>query len=341
MTTAALSRLAEEGIGAALAGDNGKARQLLLRSVAEEPGNESVWLWLAGVAATPGQAAEALEMVLALNPTNERALSGLREARRQAGGAVEVVPEAPPAWACPVCEAADALAHAVCPWCGCLTTLRPPAAFARHRPSDPDAVTAAVDRLLTLPESATGYETYWRLAVALLNQQRFAEAMEELQTALTFRPESDELPRYIYSLRGHAESEQSRERRALDAGPAVLLVDDSATVRKVVTAALQAAGYRALVAANAAEALRAVRESGAPALFVIDADLPGTDGTTLCKTLRQSPDTAKVPVVMLTARGGLFERLRARAAGASHAITKPFDPAVLLEAVRSHVAPAQ
>jgi twitching motility two-component system response regulator PilG len=77
--------LFREGVTAARSGDKPRARQLLLEATENDPHNESLWLWLAGVAERPQDAVAHLERVLVINPASDRAREGLKSARLQAG----------------------------------------------------------------------------------------------------------------------------------------------------------------------------------------------------------------------------------------------------------------
>ena len=319
----------------------------------------------ADAAINPSAAVRCLERVLEINPGNDRAKAGLAwyqsmNADGPAAPISRILPmpqdtlpigkksgltERTPRetvianWTCPICDFPEDAVQPTCPKCGCLTSLRPPAAFARHKPAEAELVSRTVEQLASVPDAVASYDTYHRLGLALLNQQRFSDAMEELKSALRLKPDAAELARYIYGLRVYAEAENSRERdiRGRSAGQLIMVVDDSAKIRKVVTMTLERAGYRTLQAADGAEALIVVRENGVPSLFLIDVMMPGMDGYQLCKALRQSPDTARTPVVMLSGKDGFFNKVRGRMAGASQYITKPFEPAQLLEAMKTHI----
>jgi len=109
--------------------------------------------------------------------------------------------------------------------------------------------------------------------------------------------------------------------------PLILVVDDSPTVRKLVAGTLTTAGYRVVEAESGYAAADLIRTQGVPALFLLDVNMPGMDGFTLCKSLRSSPETAKVPVVFLTGKDGFISKLRSQWAGASDYLTKAVRPA--------------
>jgi signal transduction histidine kinase/DNA-binding response OmpR family regulator len=115
----------------------------------------------------------------------------------------------------------------------------------------------------------------------------------------------------------------------------VLLVEDNADMRSYVGRLLRSDGWRVTAVADAASALRTPAPT--PDLVLSDVMLPGVDGVELVRVLRQLPATARLPVVLLTARAGADSAADGLAAGADDYIVKPFDAGELLARVRVHV----
>ncbi|MBA3842985.1 MAG: response regulator transcription factor [Actinobacteria bacterium] len=111
----------------------------------------------------------------------------------------------------------------------------------------------------------------------------------------------------------------------------ILIVDDEPIVRDVVARYLERDGYVIDEAADGDDA-RARIEASSPSLVVLDVMLPGTDGLTLCRWIRERGD---IPVIMLTARGDETDRIVALDLGADDYVTKPFSPRELVARVRS------
>ncbi|HYJ90844.1 MAG TPA: response regulator, partial [Pyrinomonadaceae bacterium] len=119
----------------------------------------------------------------------------------------------------------------------------------------------------------------------------------------------------------------------------VLLVDDSATARKLIAGKLEESGYHVLCAENGREAIKMARSSS-PAFALVDIGMPMMDGYAVCRSLRDEPATQNVPVVLISGKDGYFEEGRGTAAGASGFITKPFGPETLMKTVQSYLAGA-
>jgi len=104
----------------------------------------------------------------------------------------------------------------------------------------------------------------------------------------------------------------------------VLIVDDSVTVRRMVAAVLESAGWPVLVASDGAEAL-SLLERAAVGLVITDLNMPEMDGITLIERLRRLPALAEVPILVLTTEMDEDTKARARDAGASGWLGKPVD----------------
>jgi DNA-binding response OmpR family regulator len=111
----------------------------------------------------------------------------------------------------------------------------------------------------------------------------------------------------------------------------VLVVDDEPTIRDVVVQYLRREGYATLEAGDGEEA-RDLLEREWPSLVVLDLMLPGTDGLTLCRWIRER---SELPVIMLTARGDEADRIVGLELGADDYVTKPFSPRELAARVRT------
>ncbi len=104
--------------------------------------------------------------------------------------------------------------------------------------------------------------------------------------------------------------------------PVVGVCEDDPALRSVLSRALRAMGHEPVVVATAAEALRAFPRSP-PAVMVLDIGLPDADGRDLCLALRANG--VRAPVLFLTARDGLHDKIAGFEAGGDDYLTKPFD----------------
>ena len=114
----------------------------------------------------------------------------------------------------------------------------------------------------------------------------------------------------------------------------ILVVDDEKDLVDLVVYNLEKAGFRTLRAYDGSAALRKVQAEGADAV-VLDVMLPELDGWEVLKRLRAEPRTAKLPVLMLTARGEETDKVLGLELGADDYLTKPFSPRELVARVRA------
>lgn len=113
----------------------------------------------------------------------------------------------------------------------------------------------------------------------------------------------------------------------------ILTVDDSASIRQMVSYTLQDAGYSVTEAVDGQDGLDKAR-AGRFDLVFTDQNMPRMDGLTLIMQLRGFPQYASVPILMLTTESSAAMKAQGRAAGATGWLVKPFDPQKLLEVVR-------
>jgi adenylate cyclase len=113
----------------------------------------------------------------------------------------------------------------------------------------------------------------------------------------------------------------------------VLAVDDQPPNLRLLEAVLSPRGYRVIMASSGEQALELLPSSGAD-LVLLDIVMPGIDGYEVCRRIRTTPETAFLPVVMITASGNQ-EKARAIEAGADDFVSKPFDQSELLARVAS------
>jgi len=102
----------------------------------------------------------------------------------------------------------------------------------------------------------------------------------------------------------------------------ILIVDDEQDIVRLLSFALQAEGYQVVTALSGQEALKRV-EQERPDIVVLDVMMPGMDGIEVCAELRSKPETAGLPIIMLSALGQVADRVRGLRAGADDYVPKP------------------
>jgi len=116
--------------------------------------------------------------------------------------------------------------------------------------------------------------------------------------------------------------------------PLVLVVEDEAALVTLLRYNLEREGFRVAEARDGEEAMLQIAEQ-MPDLVVLDWMLPLMSGIEVCRQLRRLPETRRLPIVMLTARGEEGDKLRGLDAGADDYVTKPFSPSELIARLRA------
>lgn len=117
--------------------------------------------------------------------------------------------------------------------------------------------------------------------------------------------------------------------------PIILAVDDSPVMQVTIKRALNA-HYQVLIASSAIEAMNLL-QNNLVSLILLDVSMPDIDGLELCRTIRKIPKYRGLPIIMLTAKDGLVDKLKGQIAGSTQYLTKPFDNQKLLEIVGGYL----
>ena len=117
----------------------------------------------------------------------------------------------------------------------------------------------------------------------------------------------------------------------------ILVVDDDAFSASLIDNTLRASGFVSSYTTNAVEALDRI-EKELPDLVVLDVAMPEIDGFEICRRVRSHPALAFTPIIFVTRKGELDERVRGLEVGGNDYISKPFEPRELVARVRSHLS---
>lgn len=117
----------------------------------------------------------------------------------------------------------------------------------------------------------------------------------------------------------------------------ILVVEDNPNSKRLICYTLEQEGYQVLNASNGVEGLRMAREENLD-LLVLDVMLPGLDGFELCHRLRTDPQTARLPILMLSAKAQDADVSVGLRMGADDYLTKPADPAEIVKRVAKLLA---
>jgi twitching motility two-component system response regulator PilG len=244
-----------------------------------------------------------------------------------------------------------------CPLCGGIQVFFDPRLTDDARLSertDHSQILGAVNRItLNLRTSPESSELHYALALAYLNLGRVSTAVESLRRSQKFGPRpalEQEIARLLSPPEGNvvpppvaSESRTAPEGAVPDAsensgelpstGKVVLVAEESAVLRKLIAGALEKEGYTVVTVADGVEALERFNESTLD-MVLLDAAMPQMDGYQVCRSIRTA--TKELPILLLSARDGFFDKVRGRVAGCTAYVTKPFLREDLITTVRQH-----
>lgn len=112
----------------------------------------------------------------------------------------------------------------------------------------------------------------------------------------------------------------------------ILIVDDSESIREIVSFTLENEGYDVLVGVDGQDALNALKKKPVD-LIITDLHMPVMNGIEFIRSVRSNPDYKSVPILFLTTESQTEKKMEAKEAGATGWIIKPFVPAKLIEAI--------
>lgn len=119
------------------------------------------------------------------------------------------------------------------------------------------------------------------------------------------------------------------------AGIKVMVIDDSNTIRRSAEIFLAQAGCEVILAEDGFDAMAKIADHQ-PDLIFVDIMMPRLDGYQTCMLIKKNQRFKNTPVIMLSSKDGLFDRVRGRMVGSDEYLTKPFTKDSLLAAVRKH-----
>ena len=117
----------------------------------------------------------------------------------------------------------------------------------------------------------------------------------------------------------------------------ILIVDDSKSIRKLLSVVLKNGKHVIIEAGDGNEALEKARNER-PDLILLDVIIPGKDGIRVCREIKADRRTKDIPVIVITSDTSHETRQKAISSGAAAFITKPFEPKDIREAVKKHLS---
>jgi CheY-like chemotaxis protein len=319
MATPTPSELLRQALAAAQADDRPRARGLVQEATRLDPRNESAWHWLSALSDNPAESVAALERAVALNPNNDKARAALRETRLSAGVDAAKAKDIPTARRLlRAAVADDPSSEQGWLWMAAVS-------------ESPSEALAYLQRVLTLNPDHTAAKKGIEYYQAKLRKAPGSSPTVTVSGAVRVIEATRDEP----AANGAGLGSSGRLGQPQPPARTLLVVDDSRTTRKLIAMAAAADGIKVTEATDANDAATRILEDGAPDLVLVDAALPGVNGYEFCKLIRNNPATRQVPIVLMSAREGLRDKIKSAVAGVSAVLAKPLDPDELMRTVRS------
>lgn len=240
---------------------------------------------------------------------------------------------------CPFCAAENNINDEVCGGCHAVLGLHNMDLLFSGQQADNEKLSEAVENMeANLESDAFSAEEYFNLGLACLNLKNFDAGLKYLQKSYILNPTNSFLKLQIDDLTKRMdknENDVESEKETAVASKTVLVVDDSATIRKLVSAKLEKHGHKVVTAVDGMDALAKLEEI-VPDLILLDITMPRLDGYQVCKLIRANENTRFVPVVLISGKDGFFDKVRGKMCGSTTYITKPFGPEMLLRTVEAY-----
>ncbi|NJM52891.1 MAG: response regulator, partial [Blastocatellia bacterium] len=218
---------------------------------------------------------------------------------------------------CPFCAAENENEVEVCKSCQAMLSLADLEVLISHKGVNQDLLLQAIERMeveKSLREFDSEELSY--LAIAHLNAKNLEKGFNYLQEAAKLNPDNAILPSKIKFLKAHLEelTANKKSEGSIGRNRTILVVDDSPTVRKLISGKLEKCGHSVLSAIDGMDALAKINEV-IPDLILLDITMPRLDGYQVCKLIRNNEMTKDVPIVMISGKDGFFDKVRGRMAG--------------------------
>lgn len=249
--------------------------------------------------------------------------------------------EPKPHHACPFCAASTDLQAFACSSCNATLSLSDLESLLSNTAANHEIIQQAV----------TEMEAEWNLrefsekeltdlGVGHFNLRNFEDGLKYVQEASRLNPNNVILSGQVNTAAIRLEElrRQNEVHELMPKGKTILVVDDSATVRKLISGKLEKSGHNVVCAVDGVEALERLADN-LPDLVLLDITMPRMDGYEVCRQIRANPAAKDLPVVMISGKDGFFDKVRGRMAGTTGYVTKPFGPETLMKALETYLLP--
>ncbi|MCK4839140.1 MAG: response regulator [Desulfobulbaceae bacterium] len=340
-----------QAIRSAESGKTKLAQQALAKVLKINPKNSKAWLWYARTVDNFKAFNIALKNASIISPNDYEISRELQKATSAANSGCEESSTIKP---CLFCWAPVRKEDTVCHFCNAHMDIKEDffhtMFFDTKKEQEQKIILESFQRYTKATildqENATAH---FCLAMAHINLNQWDEALEELKKTADIAPTNnpyqmqlDILSDFMEDLDTFFTNDDSKEETpATLAEPkeqdkTIMVVEDSATTRTIIKRMLEAEGYTVLEARDGLEAISKFNEK-TPDLILLDIIMPGMDGYQTLATLKKEHNLNNIPVIMLTAKDSLIDKLKGKMSGSTEYLTKPFNALDLMKKICEHL----
>lgn len=322
-----------------------KAQKLFLQIASKDVSNVPALMWLSRTVSSMKQLRVALRKAYELSPTDQDVTKDIQKFSAASKMGLEQMCR------CPFCYAPIAEQAAHCHFCGAFLAVNAEVLPRLSERVDDKAMRLALERFENVLARELNVPVLFYTVLACLHLEDIDSALEYLEQLqecvepgdTVYAETVEHIITFIASkqsgdvLVDTTDTDFATSRVSERSGQKkILVVEDSQTTRKVIKMTLQGHGYTVVEAEDGVEALTKINDEQ-PDLILLDIMLPKLDGYSILTILKQNSSVKKVPVIMLTSKDGLTDRIKGRFSSASAYLTKPFKPGILLKKIEQFI----
>lgn len=241
---------------------------------------------------------------------------------------------------CPFCAFGNTVHSVVCASCRTILSLSDLEMILSYQDANSLVLEQAIERIESEKSARKlSSDELQILGIAYLNAKNLRKGLNCLQEASKMVPNDVVLSSKVNFLAirlSEIEMQENKNQENISISRTIMVVDDSPTVRKLISGKLEKSGHFVVTAVDGVDAMAKLAEA-VPDLILLDIAMPQLDGYQVCKMIRSNDLTKDVPVVMISGKDGFFDKVRGKMVGSTGYITKPFGPETLMKAVETYI----
>lgn len=319
---------------------------LLARLLKKNPRNHLSWLWYSRISENIGSIRTGLRNAAKLEPRDTEVVDEINKLK-----CADKFSENESIQRCPFCWCPNRSGSLQCDYCSAHLQIHT-RVFEAEKNAKEEILNQAAERYLRVIAREKNTDAQYYLAMVHLNHENWEKALQYLDKTVKLAPDEPHYAEQLNMLLNQMASSSERtdpdnDATGNDSGGdvdipdspiqcSVLVVEDSPTTRKVISITLEQQGFGVIEAGDGLKALSKLNDTR-PDLVLLDIILPKMDGYKILSIIKNNPELKDIPVIMLTSKDGILNKVKGKVSGCEAYLTKPFDPQELIETVEKYI----